>query len=332
AGQKQVRSGIPCSGDIGPHVSFRRRVATTTESHLTDIAHLLFRSASQVGVHLYRSRNLVDWKDEGIVLKVSDDPSSDITRGSIIERPKVIYNRKTGKFVMWFHLELKGQGYRAARSGVAVANKVEGPYQFLGSFRPNAGKWPANLEAGAPDAARQYLERDIPGGQMSRDMTLFVDDDGAAYQFYASEENHTLQISKLTDDYLRPSGLYVRAMPMGDNEAPSVFKHDGKYYLITSGLSGWAPNAARSFVADQIFGPWMPLGNPVRGNPEQVAKTFGGQATFVLPYRKGFIFMGDIWKPKNPIDGRYLWLPIEWEGNKPVLRWHEHWGLGQLKE
>ena len=47
AWQEQFRSGIPLPGDIGPHVSFRRRVATTSESHLTDIAHLLFRSASE---------------------------------------------------------------------------------------------------------------------------------------------------------------------------------------------------------------------------------------------------------------------------------------------
>ena len=33
-----------------------------------------------------------------------------------MERPKVIYNKQTGKFVMWFHLELKGRGYGPARA------------------------------------------------------------------------------------------------------------------------------------------------------------------------------------------------------------------------
>ena len=51
---------------------------------------------------------------------VVDNDSSDIARGCILERPKVIYNAKTGKFVMWFHLELKGKGYAAARAGVAL--------------------------------------------------------------------------------------------------------------------------------------------------------------------------------------------------------------------
>ena len=52
-------------------------------------------NTAQVGVHLYTSKNLYDWKDEGIVLKVNDkDPSSDIYKGCILERPKVIYNKK----------------------------------------------------------------------------------------------------------------------------------------------------------------------------------------------------------------------------------------------
>ncbi|MDC7676282.1 glycoside hydrolase family 43 protein [Asticcacaulis machinosus] len=286
---------------------------------------------AHVGVHVYSSRNLTDWKDEGVALKVVDDPMSDIVRGSVIERPKVIYNAKTRKFVMWFHLELKGLGYKAARSAVAVADTVTGPYRYTGSFRPNAGVWPVNLPDRDKDPARTVVARDFETGQMARDMTLFVDDDGAAYHLYASEENHTLHISRLTDDYLRPAGDYARMLPMGDDEAPAIFKRKGRYYLITSGLTGWAPNPAKSYVADHIFGPWTALGNPVRGTPEQQAVTFGGQSTFVLPYGDGHIFMGDIWRPKDAIDGRYLWLPIEWENDKPVIRWYDTWNLKTLE-
>ena len=46
-----------------------------------------------------------------------------------------------------------------------------------------------------------FVKRDLEGGQMSRDMTLYVDDDGIAYHIYSSEENLTLQIAQLTDDY-----------------------------------------------------------------------------------------------------------------------------------
>ncbi|MBT3306609.1 MAG: hypothetical protein HN377_09005, partial [Alphaproteobacteria bacterium] len=161
---------------------------------------------AQVGVHVYSSKDLCNWKDEGVALKVSDDPKSDIAKGCILERPKVIYNTKTGKFVMWFHLELKGQGYRSARSGIAVADKPCGPYKFVRSIRPNAGHWPLNVTDAQKDKAsieRTKKEKDsfsggqtpkheqfnilgshFEGGQMARDMNLFVDDDGKAYHIY----------------------------------------------------------------------------------------------------------------------------------------------------
>ena len=60
---------------------------------------------SHVGFHVYASENLLDWRDEGIALAVDDSPGSEIPTGSVMERPKVIYNARTGKFVMWFHLE-----------------------------------------------------------------------------------------------------------------------------------------------------------------------------------------------------------------------------------
>jgi hypothetical protein len=40
-----------------------------------------------------------------------------------------------------------------------------------------------------------------------------------------------------------------------------------------------------------------------------------------------FIFAADRWRPKNPIDGRYVWLPVEFDGDIPRLRWHDEWDL-----
>ena len=204
---------------------------------------------ANVGVHCYSSKNLYDWRDEGIALAVDPEGSgSPIEKGCILERPKVIYNEQTGKFVMWFHLELKDRGYAAAMSGVAVSDNITGPYKFLNAGRVNAGKWPLNVseqtrqaaeaisegkEAEIPESDR-FLVRDFEGGQMARDMTLFVDDDGKAYHIYASEENQTLQIAELTDDYTAHSGRYVRAFVGRSMEAPAIFKHDGKYYMIYS--------------------------------------------------------------------------------------------------
>jgi hypothetical protein len=150
-------------------------------------------NTAQVGVHVYTSKDLYNWKDEGIALKVNEvDSTHDIAKGCILERPKVIYNAKTKQYVMWFHLELKGKRYFAAISGVAVSKTPTGPFTFLKSFRPNPGVWPLNLPA--KHDTLKILNRDFAGGQMARDMNLFVDDDGTAYHIYTSEENSTVHI------------------------------------------------------------------------------------------------------------------------------------------
>lgn len=311
---------------------------------------------AHVGVHVYSTRDLYNWRDEGIALAVSEDPASEIAKGCILERPKVIHNAHTGKFVMWFHLEPGGADYSGARSGVAVADQPAGPYTYLESFRPNAGIWPQNV----PDAWKRPLDadelatlnaldlpggplpyypknvlfrRDFAGGQMARDMTLFVDDDGSAYHIHASEANGTLHISQLTDDYLRPAGHYVRIFPGRFHEAPAMMKWRGRYFLITSDCTGWAPNPARVSVADSIWGPWEELGNPCLGPGALITNTFDSQGSFILPVPgkpDAFIFVADRWRPQNAIDGRYVWLPIEFRHGVPTISWHDRWDLSQF--
>lgn len=309
-------------------------------------------SKAQVGIRVYSSKDLYNWKNEGVALAVSSEPDSVITSGSVMERPKVVFNKKTGKYVLWFHLELKGQGYAAARTGVAVSDTPTGPFEFIKSYRPNAGKWPANFkeewketpEGGDPEtwwtdewdkAQREgmFVRRDFKGGQMARDMTVYVDDDGTAYHIHSSEENQTLHISELTDDYLDFTGKWVRVQPGGQNEAPAIFKHEDTYYMITSGLTGWKPNPARSFKATSVMGPWESLGNPAKGKGADL--TFRSQSTFVLPVAGkdgAYIFMGDRWNPENHIDGRYIWLPIQMEDGKPVITWQDEWDLSVFED
>jgi beta-xylosidase len=303
---------------------------------------------AMVGVSCYSSEDLINWKREGVALEVAAEGSgSDIEKGSIIERPKVIYNEKTKKFVMWFHLELKSQGYNAARTALATSDSPTGPYIYQKSLRPNPETWPINfeeswknkavveadLEAWSDEWKKEvsqglFIRRDFGTGQMARDMTLFVDEDGKAYHIYSSEENLTLHIAELTEDYLGFTGKWAVIEPAGHNEAPAIFKQDGKYYLITSGCTGWDPNAARSFVADDLFGPWTSLGNPAVG--EGADLTFDSQSTFIVPVQgknNAFIFMADRWRPQNAIDGRYVWLPIQMKDGRPILEWKDEWGL-----
>ena len=308
---------------------------------------------TEEGVTCYTSGDLYHWKNEGVVMSVSEDEERPIARGCIIERPKVIYNEATKMFVMYFHLELKGQGYAAAQYGVATSTSPTGPFTYLKSSRVNDGHWPLNMsqeeqqlkvtiddhtEWWTPQWSKDvkegmFVRRDFRGGQMSRDMTLFVDEDRKAYHIYASEENLTLQIAELSDDYLSHTGRYIRVEAGGHNEAPALFKRNGRYFMITSGCTGWEPNAARLLVADEIMGEWNVMPNPARG--EGAERTFESQSTFILPVTgkdDAFIFMADRWKPRSLGDSRYIWLPVLFEKGYPILRWMDKWSIGIFDE
>ena len=294
-------------------------------------------NVANVGVRCYSSVDLYNWKNEGVALSVSDNPDSPIVRGCILERPKVIYNKKNDNYVMWFHLEPKGGGYSGAMSGVAVSDSPTGPFTFLKALRPNAGEWPLNMPenlrrrevrlgdgrfTGAslpmhPDSMN-LVRRDLADGQMAR-----VDEDGKAYHIYSSEENSTLHISLLDEDYTSHAKEYTRNFPGRFMEAPAIFKKDGRYYLIMSGCTGWAPNQARSAVADNILCEWTELGDPCAG--DETHTTFRSQSTCVLQVGNRFIFMADRWNPDNAIDGRYVWLPLTFEDGRPVIRWVDEW-------
>ncbi|MFH4969452.1 glycoside hydrolase family 43 protein [Gaetbulibacter sp. M240] len=309
--------------------------------------HKGINSRAQVGVRVYASKDLYNWENKGVALSVVDDENSKLQRGCILERPKVIFNKKTNKFVMWFHHELKDQGYSNALTGVAIADKVTGPYEYLDSFRIHAGVLPLNFSEDDFEKAElitdenteerkekvisgAYLKRDFEVGQMSRDMTLFVDEDETAYHITASEENRTLLISKLSDDYTSVTDEYIRVLPGGRNEAPAIFKKNGKYFMFSSGLTGWKPNPGKLAVSDDMMGHWTSLGNPCVGTEEEMNTTFWSQSTYVIPVlgkEDAFIFAADRWNPKNHIDGRYVWLPVQFKNDIPYIEWFDSWNL-----
>ncbi|HMH32832.1 MAG TPA: glycoside hydrolase family 43 protein [Puia sp.] len=251
------------------------------------------------GVGCYSSKDLMNWKYEGVVLaSEKHDPAHDLHTSRVIERPKVIYNSSTHKFVMWMHIDKEDYGY--ARVGVAVSERPQGPYRYVESLRPN--------------------------GQMSRDMTLFQDDDRKAYLVYSSEDNRTMQVCLLSDDYLRPTTSYKRILIDANREAPAMFKYQDKYYLITSLCTGWDPNKALYAESLQPLGEWKMRNNPCTG--PDADSTYHAQSTFVLPIagkNNAFIFMADRWNKSNLEDSRYLWLPLRIDQGKPVVEWKTAW-------
>ncbi|WP_284638422.1 family 43 glycosylhydrolase [Paenibacillus silviterrae] len=245
-------------------------------------------------VACYRSKNMTEWEFRGNVLtldsmfqpietRTSPELVTDRDKGTgcNMERPKVVYNEATGKFVMWMHWE-NGKDYGAARCAVATCDTVDGDYVYHGSFNPI--------------------------GHMSRDCTLFVDDDGTAYFISASRENADLHMYRLSDDYLSVDEHVRTLWPGQYREAPAVLKRDGLYFMITSGCTGWEPNQAKYAFADSLTGRWSKLFD--FGGPT----AWDTQPSYILPVKgtesETYLYLGDRWDPSDYHASSYVLLPL----------------------
>jgi hypothetical protein len=248
-------------------------------------------------VSCYRSADLVHWEFRNNVL--TQNSSSELKPANI-ERPKVIYNATSKKYVMWMHWE-NGSDYSASRAGVASCDTVDGNYTYHGAARPM-------VNGGVTDHGT--------AGYQSRDCTAFVDTDGKAYFASAANENYDLNLYLLKNDYLSIDSLAATLFKGGHREAPAFFKRNNVYFLITSAATGWDPNQAQYATSSSLTSGWSSLTNV--GD----SSTFHSQSTYVVPVQgasgTSFLYMGDRWAgawggPVN--DSTYVWIPISFSSN-----------------
>ncbi len=307
----------------------------------------------------------------------TDGTTGELT--AIFERPKVLYNAADETWVMWWHsdgrIEGGGDGtYYRAMAGVAVSDSPTGPFTMTGTHRMYNRE---NYKACTPQA--------VPG--QARDMTVFQDDDGSAYILYSSEENMSLYVAKLDEHYTQvgktsttdasgiqysADGRYPHLFADGTDgapvrgedfqivrecgllESPAAFKFDGRYYIVTSGATGWSPNPNTYYSADSMMGPWIrgviedDENENVRWNQipdgadgllsvgDSRRSTFGSQSTdvFALNAAEGkFIYLGDRWNA-GKADSTYVWLPLtigeggSIEMRNPAVEDPAKWGDG----
>ncbi|MMZ47886.1 Glycosyl hydrolases family 43 [compost metagenome] len=252
-------------------------------------------------VNVYTSTDLKNWSFRSTILTKGSAPE---LNSSKIERPKVIYNKTTGKYVLWAHYE-NGTDYSLGRVAVATSDTPDGNFAYQGSFRP------LNYE--------------------SRDMTVFTDTDGSGYLITASRKNgganDTMAIFKLTADYTGVQSFVGWIFENGYREAPAVVKKNNTYYLFTSQASGWYPNQGAYATASSMTGSWSAL-SPF-GDPAAYGSQIHSIATITGSAGTSYIYMGDRWNPLNLSDHKFIWLPLTLnDANKTAtLNWYSSWDL-----
>lgn len=244
------------------------------------------------GFGCYSSRDLVHWKFEGVALTVQQEGLLGPNR--VGERPKVMRCPSTGEYILLAHTD--NMGYKDPQVGLAVADKITGPYTFLGPL----------LYEGKP--IRRW------------DMGTFQDWDGTGYLLM-----HHGDIYRLSADYRSAEAKVLDGLE-GGGESPAMFRTDSLYYLFASNLTSWERNDNFYFTAPAIEGPWTRQGLFC---PEG-SLTYNSQSTFILPLQRGdstaYIYMGDRWSyPHQASSATYVWLPLQVDGTR--LSIPDYWAV-----
>ncbi|MBQ7173513.1 MAG: family 43 glycosylhydrolase [Clostridia bacterium] len=297
------------------------------------------------GVRYYTSKDLYNWEDRGLLIPPTpDDLTSPLHPTYCMDRPHILYCKKTGKYVAWLKIMLSGHNQSMC---ILTADEFGGPYTVDKLLYK-----PLKMSCG--------------------DFCLHADPDGKAYIWF--ERPHFEMIcATLTDDYTAVTNEYSvhypNLRPPFTREAPTYFEKDGKRYLITSGTGGYYPNPSQVCVFENPHGEYRDLGDPCIDDKD--GTSFDAQFTSVLrlPETDQYIACADRWMPRacdrrktkafiahmdevfadykpnreprevTPMSGKeekheentsisqYVWLPIEWEGEKPVIRWKSEWKI-----
>lgn len=227
------------------------------------------------GVRCYRSKDLYNWESMGIIIPPEvDDPNSSIHPSSKMDRPHIIYNRKTKKYVCW--LKIMHSDTEQSMT-VLTADNLLGPYTKV-----REGLKPLGMNAG--------------------DFDLVVSPDGKAYYFFERVHSETI-IADLTEDYTDVTGYYSTHFPHKCppyvREATAHFVRNFKHYLLTSGTSGYFPNPSEVAIADTWHGPYRVIGDPHPRDESRTSYHSQIASVFKVVGKKDlYIAVADRWQPE----------------------------------
>lgn len=282
------------------------------------------------GMNCYSSKDLLNWKYEGVILKPHEDPSSPLHHTKMCDRPHILYNKKTKKFVMWIKV-MGDEPIDGENSDFDAHNRQ---FMCIATSDSITGEF-------------EFLKKVYPADMYSGDFDLYANPtDGKAYIIF--ERPHTeMIIADLTSDYTDVTGYYTAHFPHPGapftREAPCLFRKDGKFYLITSGSTGYFPNPSEIATADLIHGPWEILGNPCLDDHYNDSFNCQFSSVFKVPGKELYIALGDRWMAGTTLEvaatgktntalATNVWLPIKFNDDMPVIEWKDEWSPGDYPD
>lgn len=232
------------------------------------------------GIRAYSSHDLCNWTDLGLIIPPDlIHPANGLYPEKHVDRPHILKCDATGKYVCW----IKQSGAEACFL-ILQADAFTGPYTVVTEqYRP-LGMKVGDFDLFKDDATgKVYLFMDGDHSGMVG-MELSVD-------FCSAQDKISMQYQGLHAPFCR--------------EAPAVFRRKGKFYMLTSGMTGYVPNKSDVAVSDSISEPFVSIGNP---HPtDESNSSFNSQISqvFKVPGKQDlYITLADRWVPEFVVDAR----------------------------
>lgn len=250
-----------------------------------------------IGVWLYKSKDLYNWKFVGNILPNAGQNG--------LVRPHIRFNPSTGMYVCW--AREYGIPSGSSRMAVAQSSNIESGWSWVHTS--------VNVNSHSP-----------------QDCNFFVDDDGITGYLVYNGGSAALMISRLNSDWLTTDGTEVSIPNSGSREAPILFKRNGVYFLISSVLHNYGVSTTfdEKYIANSGATPlaaWVDWGvNAVSlFAVDPVGTSYQGQSTAVVNVQgktNGLFYISDQWNGSTGVKQLYtsrsVWLPLIFADNTHV--------------
>ncbi len=238
------------------------------------------------GVRMYASEDLYNWRDLGLIIEpnLTEEASSLNPYTQMLDRPHIIYNRRTKKYVCWMKvMHFDGTQTETVMTADCITSlnpytqMLDRPHIIYNRRTKKYVCWmkvmhfdgtqtetvmTADCIRGPYEMVREGLR---PLNMSAGDFDLAVAEDGKAYYYFERVHSETI-CADLTEDYTDVTGYYSTHFPHTHppyvREATAHMERNGKHYLFTSGTTGYMPNSTEAAIADTWHGPYTVLGNP----------------------------------------------------------------------
>lgn len=273
-------------------------------------------SGEAQGLHLYSSTDLYNWTREEDIFKgmtsknqfETDDyfknlygDLSSAEKDVVFEclsncptaHPKMLYDKKKQKYVMW----VPGM---IGKQCIATSDSIKGPFKFV-----------------------KYCE------DVSSVGLMYQDSDGTAYAVYNG--NAGTVVARLTDDYMGIDKDSIQAITFSGESGIAffeggMFKRDGKYYMVNTGMKKYA-------MTDDLGGPWSVHTLQMCDNEGKVSEFSEMNPTscvLQVNTEEGaeYINITDKWSHTGGDPAKYIWLPLSFSGDGTMaLKALSNWKL-----